>query len=189
MAVFGGVQAQRAARVGAREPPAGGDQVRAVPELPAPAAERHPAGRQRIQAVGELEAVNGRHVSPNASVPGMPTRLFPMLSAADFEASLRFYRDLLGGVEAYRFPEDDPAFVTLRYGDSELGIGAMRGRRCTASRSVPRPVTGSNSACTSSTSTRPSPPPAAPVSGSCSSPPISRGASASPISPTPTATL
>ncbi len=57
----------------------------------------------------------------------MPTRLFPMLSAADFEASLRFYRDLLGGVEAYRFPEDDPAFVTLRFGDSELGIGAMRG--------------------------------------------------------------
>jgi lactoylglutathione lyase len=40
---------------------------------------------------------------------------------------LRFYRDLLGGVEAYRFPEDDPAFVTLRFGDSELGIGAMRG--------------------------------------------------------------
>jgi lactoylglutathione lyase len=57
----------------------------------------------------------------------MPTRLFPMLSAADFEASLRFYRDLLGGVEAFRFPEDDPAFVTLRFGDSELGIGAMRG--------------------------------------------------------------
>jgi lactoylglutathione lyase len=57
----------------------------------------------------------------------MSTRLFPMLSADDFEASLRFYRDLLGGVEAYRFPEDDPVFVTLRFGDSELGIGAMRG--------------------------------------------------------------
>jgi lactoylglutathione lyase len=50
-----------------------------------------------------------------------------MLSAADFAASLHFYRDLLGGVEAYRFPDDDPAFVTLRFGDSELGIGAMRG--------------------------------------------------------------
>jgi lactoylglutathione lyase len=57
----------------------------------------------------------------------MASLLFPMLSAADFAASLRFYRDLLGGVEAYRFPEDDPAFVTLRFGDSELGIGAMRG--------------------------------------------------------------
>jgi lactoylglutathione lyase len=50
-----------------------------------------------------------------------------MLSATDLEASLRFYRDLLGGVEAYRFPEDDPAFVTLQYGDSELGIGVMGG--------------------------------------------------------------
>ena len=57
----------------------------------------------------------------------MPPRLFPMLSAQDLEASLRFYRDLLGGVEAYRFPQDDPVFVTLRFGDSELGIGALRG--------------------------------------------------------------
>lgn len=57
----------------------------------------------------------------------MPARLIPMLSAEDFPASIAFYRDLLGGEEAYRFPEDDPAFVTLRFGDSELGIGAMRG--------------------------------------------------------------
>jgi len=57
----------------------------------------------------------------------MASRLFPMLSAADLAASLRFYRDLLGGVEAYRFPDDDPAFVTLRFDGSELGIGAMRG--------------------------------------------------------------
>jgi lactoylglutathione lyase len=54
-------------------------------------------------------------------------RLFPMLSATDLAASLRFYRDLLGGVEAYRFPEDEPVFVTLRLGDSELGIGAVAG--------------------------------------------------------------
>lgn len=57
----------------------------------------------------------------------MPAQLFPMLSAEDFEASLAFYRDLLGGVESYRFPEDDPVFVTLKFGESELGIGAMRG--------------------------------------------------------------
>ena len=61
--VVGGVQAQRAAGVGAREPPARGDQLRAVPQLPAPAPEREPARRERIQAVGELEAVDGRHVS------------------------------------------------------------------------------------------------------------------------------
>jgi lactoylglutathione lyase len=69
----------------------------------------------------------------------MPTRLFPMLSAEDFAESVSFYT-ALGGIEAYRFPEDDPVFVTLRFGDSELGIGAPRiapihGRR-------QRPATG-----------------------------------------------
>jgi lactoylglutathione lyase len=57
----------------------------------------------------------------------MSSRLFPMLSAEDFQASIGFYRDLLGGVEAYRFPEDEPAFVTLKFGESELGIGALGG--------------------------------------------------------------
>ena len=49
-----------------------------------------------------------------------------MLSAEDFAATVSFYV-ALGGVEAYRFPDVDPVFVTLRFGDSELGIGAMRG--------------------------------------------------------------
>jgi lactoylglutathione lyase len=53
--------------------------------------------------------------------------MFPMLSAADLDASLAFYREVLGGVLEYRFPEDDPVFVTLRLGVSELGIGALRG--------------------------------------------------------------
>jgi lactoylglutathione lyase len=51
--------------------------------------------------------------------------MFPMLSAADMAASIAFYRDLLGGVERYRFPEDDPVFVTLRLGESEIGIGGV----------------------------------------------------------------
>jgi catechol 2,3-dioxygenase-like lactoylglutathione lyase family enzyme len=51
--------------------------------------------------------------------------VFPMLSAADMGASISFYRDLLGGVENYRFPEDDPVFVTLRLGESEVGIGGV----------------------------------------------------------------
>ena len=58
---LGGVHAERAARVGAAEPPAGGDQRGAVPELPAPAAEREPAGRELVQGVGEREALDGRH--------------------------------------------------------------------------------------------------------------------------------
>jgi lactoylglutathione lyase len=50
-----------------------------------------------------------------------------MLSAEDFAASRRFYGELLGGEQAYAFPEDEPVFVTYRFGESELGIGAMRG--------------------------------------------------------------
>jgi lactoylglutathione lyase len=51
--------------------------------------------------------------------------MFPILSAADFAASVAFYRDVLGGTETYRFPADDPVFVTLSLGDSQLGIGGM----------------------------------------------------------------
>jgi lactoylglutathione lyase len=51
--------------------------------------------------------------------------MFPMLSAADVAASVAFYRDLLGGTVQYRFPEDDPVFVTLRLGESEIGIGGL----------------------------------------------------------------
>lgn len=53
-------------------------------------------------------------------------QLFPMLSVADLEASLRLYRDVLGGELAYAFPDaGDPAFVTLRFGTSELGLGRL----------------------------------------------------------------
>jgi lactoylglutathione lyase len=51
--------------------------------------------------------------------------MFPMLSAVDVAASIAFYRDLLGGTEEYRFPDDDPVFVTLRLGESEIGIGGL----------------------------------------------------------------
>ena len=58
-------------------------------------------------------------------MPGRARRMFPMLSAADVQASLGFYAGLLGGTESYRFPEDDPVFVTLRLGESEIGIGGV----------------------------------------------------------------
>ena len=54
------------------------------------------------------------------------TSLFPMLSVADLDRSLEFYRDALGGEQAYRFPPDgEAAFVVLRIGSSDLGLGAM----------------------------------------------------------------
>lgn len=49
-----------------------------------------------------------------------------MLSVAHLPASLRFYTVLLGGEPSYRFPADgDAAFVTLRLGASELGLGQL----------------------------------------------------------------
>jgi lactoylglutathione lyase len=53
-------------------------------------------------------------------------RSFPMLSVASLPAALRFYAELLGGEEKYRFPPTgDAVFVTLRLGSSELGIGQL----------------------------------------------------------------
>jgi len=55
----------------------------------------------------------------------MFTAAFPILTVPDLPAALAFYRDLLGFGLAYRFPaEGDPAFVTLRLHDSEIGLGA-----------------------------------------------------------------
>ena len=48
-----------------------------------------------------------------------------MLSSGDVAASIGFYRDLLGGSVVYGFPEDDPVFVTLAIGQSEIGIGGV----------------------------------------------------------------
>jgi len=59
----------------------------------------------------------------------MASKLFPMLSCADLGRSLALYRDLLGGVENFRFPEEGaPAFIALTVGEtSEIGLGAMSG--------------------------------------------------------------
>ena len=57
----------------------------------------------------------------------MASKLFPMLSCGDLERSLAFYRDFLGGVENYRFPDDgEPAFIALTIGESsEIGLGGI----------------------------------------------------------------
>lgn len=50
--------------------------------------------------------------------------MFPILSTPDMARALWFYRDLLGFEVAYQFPpEGEPAYVGLRLGSSELGIG------------------------------------------------------------------
>jgi lactoylglutathione lyase len=52
--------------------------------------------------------------------------MFPMLSVQDLRAALQFYGELLGGTEAYRFPEaGEPVFVSLKLGASEIGVGVL----------------------------------------------------------------
>lgn len=55
----------------------------------------------------------------------MFTEAFPILTVSDLPAALTFYTGLLGFQETYRFPDEgDPAFVTVKLGRSELGLGA-----------------------------------------------------------------
>jgi uncharacterized glyoxalase superfamily protein PhnB len=54
----------------------------------------------------------------------MFSEVFPILVTRDLEASLGFYRDLLGARVEYRFPEDGAAvYVGLTLGTSRLGVG------------------------------------------------------------------
>ena len=50
---------------------------------------------------------------------------FPILYVDDVAASLRFYRDLLGFEEMYRFPpSDQPGYVALRLDDGKIGLSS-----------------------------------------------------------------
>lgn len=70
--------------------------------------------------------------SPRARAPGhamlakphMKKDVFAILYARDLPRSIRFYRDLLGMIETFRFPDEgEPAYVTLEWGGASLGIG------------------------------------------------------------------
>ena len=53
-------------------------------------------------------------------------RAFPMLSVANLTQSLDFYQRRLGGAESYRFPSNGPpVFVTLRFGETEIGLAQL----------------------------------------------------------------
>ena len=54
----------------------------------------------------------------------MVDEIFPILTTPDLVRCLGFYRDLLGGTVTYQFPPTGAsAYVGLRIGRSELGIG------------------------------------------------------------------
>jgi lactoylglutathione lyase len=50
-------------------------------------------------------------------------RVFPVVYVRDVSAALRFYRDLLGFEEQYRFPPNgDAVYVGLRHDGHDLGV-------------------------------------------------------------------
>jgi len=50
--------------------------------------------------------------------------VFPILYARDLPRLIRFYRDVLGMEEHFRYPAGGEAtFITLKYGEAELGLG------------------------------------------------------------------
>jgi lactoylglutathione lyase len=50
---------------------------------------------------------------------------FPIVYVDDVFASVRFYRDLLGFEEMYRFPDtDEPGYVALRLDDGKIGLSS-----------------------------------------------------------------
>jgi lactoylglutathione lyase len=52
------------------------------------------------------------------------TEAFPIVTVPSIEAALEFYVGLLGFRPTYAFPpEGEPAFVVVRLGASELGLG------------------------------------------------------------------
>lgn len=55
----------------------------------------------------------------------MANDFFPILSTSDLDRSMRFYRDLLGGVVSYEFPGPDgrTVYAGIDIGGSHLGIG------------------------------------------------------------------
>jgi lactoylglutathione lyase len=54
------------------------------------------------------------------------TELFPIITTADFQRSLRFYRDLLGGTVSFEYPDPEGAiaYASVELGSSQIGIGS-----------------------------------------------------------------
>ena len=52
-----------------------------------------------------------------------PRSGFPIVVSADLAQLLGFYRDVMGGKVVYKFPADDPTYLSLRIGEAEVGLG------------------------------------------------------------------
>jgi lactoylglutathione lyase len=66
---------------------------------------------------------DGSQGRPGGTIRDMFKEPFPILHVDDVERSVRFYRDLFGFQEEYRWPEEGEAgYVYLRMGETGLGI-------------------------------------------------------------------
>lgn len=69
------------------------------------------------------------------------TQIIPMLSVENFAASMRFYRNRLGGMQTYQYPpEGEPEFVVLSFGASQIGFGSVTANPL--HRQLQRPASG-----------------------------------------------
>ncbi|WP_158437699.1 VOC family protein [Naasia lichenicola] len=74
---------------------------------------------ERSQQLGaESSDFTGRELDSSRAGSG-----FPIIVSQDISKLLGFYRDVMGGRIVYQFPDEDPAFLTLRIGSATLGIG------------------------------------------------------------------
>jgi uncharacterized glyoxalase superfamily protein PhnB len=64
--------------------------------------------------------------APQEEARSVATELFAIISTADIERSLRFYRDLLGGTVSFEYPGPDGAiaYASVDIGSSQIGIGS-----------------------------------------------------------------
>jgi lactoylglutathione lyase len=70
------------------------------------------------------------------------SRVISMLSVADLATSRAVYEDVLGGRKTYQFPpEGEPGFLTLAFGETELGLGVLGDGKGVHGRAL-RPATG-----------------------------------------------
>jgi uncharacterized glyoxalase superfamily protein PhnB len=64
-----------------------------------------------------------------SATPSIVRQLFPIVATTDMARALTFYRDLLGGIVVYEFPDPGGAtvYAGVDIGGSHLGIGFSPG--------------------------------------------------------------
>ena len=71
----------------------------------------------------------------------MERRVFPIINCIDLLATRRFYTEVFGAQQVYRFPDEgDPVYVSLQIGDGQVALGVGTGPAMYGE--VPLPASG-----------------------------------------------